>query len=92
MSKWGIRLPAPKLSLPEHLQSESDMYTWLKSQPSSDIAIRAALPELVRAWRIERSRADHLEEIVEKLESELRRSRRPSVIFRFWAFLTRKNN
>lgn len=74
MSQYGIRLPAPKLGLPSHLESEEAILKWYngfryKYQDTSyDGEMKDAMILINRHWRIERSRADDLERMVEQLE------------------------
>ena len=83
-SRYGIRLPAPKLGLPKHLQTHDaildtvDGYiAELARDKTPDFVyvanarVKHDLIALNRFWRIERSRADHLEEMVESLQREV---------------------
>ena len=86
VSKYGIRLPAPKLDLPYHLKDPDALLEWSRHMlypKLPDPTIKDALVDLNRHWRIERSRADDLERMVELLERELAGYRKPS----FWATL-----
>jgi hypothetical protein len=95
-SKYGIRLPAPKLDLPSHFRDEESLLLWYSRIPHiwedawtpAHKALKSALLEYCRAWRIERSRADDLEQMVERLEAEVRMLRKPSVWARIGLFLS----
>ncbi len=89
MSQHGIVLPAPKLGLPSHLESEEALLGWLGNIISRDVT-KDALLAYCRHWRIERSRADDLERMVEQLEAENRQLREPRIATRILSLFKRK--
>lgn len=76
-SKWGIFLPPPKVGLSKHLETPEAIIEYMnRVWDDNDSGYRHfianhALLDLNRSWRIERSRADHLEEMVESLQREV---------------------
>ncbi len=93
MSQYGIRLPAPKLDMPpddarNHARYITQFITG--ESPSRYASLDEFERDLFRKmevwhrhWRIERSRADDLERMVEQLEMENRRLRKPLILSLF---------
>lgn len=80
-SKYGVSLPAPKLGLPSHLKDHETLIAWMQHHPSiynNDVAKRVLI-DYCRHWRIERARADDLERMVDLLQEENRKLRKPSL-------------
>lgn len=93
MSQYGIRLPAPKLDMPpDDARNHARYITQLiaghvpSRYASSNEFERDLFGKMEvwhRHWRIERSRADDLERMVEQLEMENRRLRKPRILSLF---------
>lgn len=91
MSKHHIVIPPPKVGLPERFQTDENIRDYMHNHPVIRVAplshgavaaYMCDLQDMSRWWRIERSRADHLEEIVEGLQREVDDLRGMNGIFR----------